>query len=328
MDERDVIFCRMRYEEDSENYNEYYQRNVEKKEKDDYLRSLPNIGHEDNIWYDSLIHPFINSGFKMITEMVALDNEEVNDNKTKVDPKKTSIFIKEILFKMGARAKIIKCDDSFFYSHKGRPDDKYGDKIDKQYKNIIIFSMPMDLEYINCAPLPPEMLATIMQYMQGSYLALWLSKYINTLGYKSKANFDGNYDMVLPLVAQAAGLGSIGYNGLLIDEFYGPRVRLGAVLTDLDLEADEYKQFDFKRVCEQCNLCEDKCLAQAINHQATPIVEHEKCYERWRIYGTDCAVCLKVCPFSQELYQKYRDKLSNDQMITMFIEEHKNNLSD
>jgi len=325
MDERDVIFGRANYKEGNYDYNDYYTMRPEKKEIDDYLRSLPKIGDKENKWYDPLMHPFIDIGFKMISEMEVIDNETASSDIDRVTLQELTDFIKEIISKMGGRAKIVKASTDLFYDYKGRPATKYGKEVDKSYKNIIVFSMPMDLEYINKSPLPQEMLSTIIQYMQGATISIWLSKYLNSLNQRSKAQFDGNYDVVLPLVAIRAGLGQIGKHGILIDEYYGPRIRLAAILTDADLIEDEVKVMPIQDVCDECNMCIDSCLAQAIRKEPinSQTIEHEKCYERWRIYGSDCAVCIKVCPFAQEIYQKYYGKLNSKENITKFIDEHK-----
>lgn len=323
MDERDVIFARMRYQSGNLDYEDYYKRKPEKKEIDEYLRSLPGLCSPDAKWFNNMHHPFVDMGFKMIGEMAALDNEEIKSEAIQLDKKETTSFIKEIIEKMGGRAKIIKATPELFYDIKGRPLTKYNLKVDKSYKNIIVFSMPMDLDYINDAPKPKQMLATILQYMQGANISIYLSKFLNSLGYRSKAQFDGSYDLVLPLVADKAGLGQLGYLGILIDEFYGPRVRLGAILTDADLILDEVVKLDFReKVCQHCNLCVDRCIVKAIKKDTNQVVEHEKCHELWRKLGNDCAYCIKVCPFTQPIYQEYHDKLNNEDSIKEFIAEH------
>ena len=51
--------------------------------------------------------------------------------------------------------------------------------------------------------------------------------------------------------AQAAGLGTIGRNTLLLTPEYGSMVWLSVILTELALEADEQKA----DICNNCNLC-------------------------------------------------------------------------
>lgn len=64
--------------------------------------------------------------------------------------------------------------------------------------------------------------------------------------------------------AQCAGLGEIGLNRLLITPQYGPRVRLGAVITSADLAPDEpFKGELCKR--EKCAACVRACPVGAIS---------------------------------------------------------------
>ncbi|MDD2708960.1 MAG: hypothetical protein PHV34_13320 [Verrucomicrobiae bacterium] len=55
----------------------------------------------------------------------------------------------------------------------------------------------------------------------------------------------------------AAGLGEIGYSGLLITPEYGPRVRLGTVITDAPLTPDPL--YDGPPLCDRCKMCVKAC---------------------------------------------------------------------
>nr|MDO8081097.1 hypothetical protein [Candidatus Freyarchaeota archaeon] len=66
--------------------------------------------------------------------------------------------------------------------------------------------------------------------------------------------------------AQCAGLGEIGLNRLLITPEYGPRVRLGALITNADLTPDEpFEEKLCKR--EKCAICVKACPVGAISTQ-------------------------------------------------------------
>ena len=53
----------------------------------------------------------------------------------------------------------------------------------------------------------------------------------------ARAHIDGNYQVIAPLVARDAGLGTIGRMGLLMTPELGPRVRLAVVTTRARPEA-------------------------------------------------------------------------------------------
>jgi len=63
--------------------------------------------------------------------------------------------------------------------------------------------------------------------------------YFLYLGYSATANHLRHYDALLVPLAVDAGLGETGRLGYLMTRDYGPRVRLGAVTTDLPLIPDK-----------------------------------------------------------------------------------------
>lgn len=91
-----------------------------------------------------------------------------------------------------------------------------------------------------------------------------------------KVSLKGSFD--LRYAAVVAGLGQIGANGLLISDRFGSRIRLCAILTSADLEADEPKAFgkalpDF---CHACGLrCAKACPASALSVPGQ--VDHYRC---------------------------------------------------
>lgn len=117
---------------------------------------------------------------------------------------------------------------------------------------------------------------------------------------------DGESELVLPLVAEAAGLSKIGRHGHLVHPPYGSRIRLGAVTTDLPLKEEFPKSFYLLEYCETCGRCALQRPSQAIpssfrNQEKEGFwkVDHNKCYSAWKELGTDCGVCLADYPFSK-----------------------------
>ncbi|NHI91789.1 MAG: epoxyqueuosine reductase [Candidatus Lokiarchaeota archaeon] len=66
----------------------------------------------------------------------------------------------------------------------------------------------------------------------------------------------------LRYIGQLAGLGEIGQSNLLVTPEWGPRIQMGAVVTDAPLEADGPVLID--KVCKHCNQCVEKCPPRAI----------------------------------------------------------------
>ncbi len=106
------------------------------------------------------------------------------------------------------------------------------------------------------------------------------------------------------IAAYLAGIGWIGKSGCLITQRYGPRIRLGTVLTSAPLQVD--KPLDIS--CGKCNLCMQTCPAQAIKGVTftpdTPLTERfkpELCDQyqnkvRDRFGKRVCGLCLAACP--------------------------------
>jgi epoxyqueuosine reductase QueG len=66
--------------------------------------------------------------------------------------------------------------------------------------------------------------------------------------------------------AVAAGLGEIGYGGFFLTPQFGPRQRLGLIITDAPLEGDELYQ---ENLCGDCRQCAIVCPLGAISEEET-----------------------------------------------------------
>ncbi|WP_207717315.1 epoxyqueuosine reductase [Anaerosporobacter faecicola] len=97
--------------------------------------------------------------------------------------------------------------------------------------------------------------------------------------------------------AQAAGLGVIGRNTLLLTPEYGNMVWLSVILTEAKLEADPLCK---EPICNDCNLCVEACPASALQSQE---MNQMACWNYafgsvgegdWRI---KCHTCRDICPF-------------------------------
>lgn len=108
----------------------------------------------------------------------------------------------------------------------------------------------------------------------------------------------GRGDLSHKHAAQAAGLGRLGKNSLLIAPQFGNRVHLVSVVTDVDLAPDP--MLDWEPCPEGCTLCVQACPAGAIGEGQR--VDQALCrpvaMERLP-KGTiieSCRACRRVCP--------------------------------
>lgn len=104
-----------------------------------------------------------------------------------------------------------------------------------------------------------------------------------------------------------AGMGWIGKSGCLVNKTYGPRVRLGTILTNAPLAPDHPQPVQ----CGECMLCTEACPAGAIKGilfapdiPLSERLEPELCntYQnevRDRFGRRVCGLCLAACPYGK-----------------------------
>ena len=71
----------------------------------------------------------------------------------------------------------------------------------------------------------------------------------------------------LRICAYLAGLGEIGYSKMFLTPEFGPRVRIGVVLTELELEPDPI--YDGPKLCNKCMACVRACPGHCISETET-----------------------------------------------------------
>lgn len=75
----------------------------------------------------------------------------------------------------------------------------------------------------------------------------------------------------LRIAAYLAGLGEIGYSKMFLSPEFGPRQRIGVVLTEMELEPDPL--YDGPKLCNKCMACVRCCPGKAISAVKTVKVE-------------------------------------------------------
>jgi len=308
VDERDVMFAREEYEPGDPKYEAYYSMRPLYKEIDDKIRELPPILSHGGKYYDPIRSGYIDSIFESIEELLDKVDDEVSADRQEVDTTEITASIKKAILEMGADdIGIAPLNQNYVYSHVGRGPEEWGSEIVNNHKYAILFTLEMDYDHVEGAPGLSITEESAMRYLQGALISIEIARYIRGLGYPARAHIAGsNYQVMLPPVAYDAGLGELGRLGYLISPRLGPRVRLGAVTTNLPLIIDEPRDFGVQDFCGQCLKCAVNCPSGAIPH-GDKVEERgvlkwqlniEKCIRYWRILGTDCGLCMKVCPYS------------------------------
>jgi reductive dehalogenase len=333
VDERDIMFSRMERKKGTPEYEDYYKRRKDLKDIDDELRAMPEMDSEDTAMFNKLNTPLVSATFNFLSDIKGLvEGPEKNPDKIEAKPEIFTKKVKGIASYYGSvLTGITKCDESYYYSHRGRDDSNYGEKVNPKHTNTIVFAVEMDKDSIFAAPQLIESIEVTKAYLDAAVIGMMLTYYIKKLGYSARNHMDGNYEMMLALAAKKAGLGDIGRHGMLITEKYGSRVRLGAVTTDMPLVTEKESDFKVNDFCEICKKCISTCPAKAIQEEKELDINgikrwqinREECYKKWRILGTDCGICIATCPFSSDIREELIEEYKIDSQIAeKIIKEH------
>jgi NAD-dependent dihydropyrimidine dehydrogenase PreA subunit len=298
-DERNTIFSRMELVENSDAYNEYYSMHPERKEIDDFFREAREQ-REDDIH----IRRQVDSTFDLLKDMRQFARGEAAEQQITISPSEATAYLQQLAQSYGAVVfGTALLGESCFYKIRGRGNE-YGKGVNIDKRQGIVFGVHMNLQQIRQAPKPEASAEVVNGYARVALAGLALSYCIRSWGWKADCTMDGRADVILPIAARYAGLGSIGRSGLLLTKEYGPCIRLGAVLTDLPLERTKRNECNESRVCAACRKCAEACPGKALdmnyheNGQFHPVNDNE-CFKKWLEFGTDCGLCIAQCPLSR-----------------------------
>lgn len=308
IDERDTMFARADYKPETAKYDEYYKKHPHLKDIDDKLRKLPGLLSPESKYYDAAQADYIEETFNKIASMTTSVDGNISDNKVTESPEKFTQTIKSLVEQLGAaEVGIAKLRHNYLYSHVGRGPEPYGSEIENNHENVIVFSVEMDYEKVEEAPQIGITVETARGYLKAAEISISLARSIRAMGYPARAHIsDSNYQVLLPAVAYDAGIGELGRHGYTISPTYGSRIRLGAVTTDLPMVIDKPKDFGVQDFCDRCKRCAVNCPSAAIPNDSPEEVRGalkwplniEACFKYWCSIGTDCGLCMKVCPYS------------------------------
>ncbi len=187
--------------------------------------------------------------------------------------------------------------------------------------HVIVMGHAMDPDLVDTYPSALAGASTGLEYSHEAQIVIQLSTYIRNLGYEAVASMNDTA-LVIPNAVKA-GLGEYGRNQMVITPEYGPRIRFSKIFTSLPLQVDEPKPLGIKQYCEICTRCADACPPRALPFGAPESVAHnrstlagvkkwsadcEKCFGYWAKLKTDCAICMRVCPFNRR-YDGWADRL-------------------
>lgn len=320
-DERDIVFARNRtIRPGSEEYSAYYQMRPEYEKLDAARREKGGPLGQPGTIDKPKEQPNIAATFSSQGIAMHLSPPEAyqpaahpvfNGQRVEISPSEASQRVKGYALNIGARlVGITEINPLWVYSHRGEIFREnwqdWGQEIEVRHKYAVVFATEMAFELVGTAPHTPTVIASMSNYAEDAFIATQLAAYIANLGYSATANHLRHYDTLLVPLAVDAGLGEVGRLGYLMTKDYGPRVRLSAVTTDLPLVKDSPADIGVEHFCQICKKCANCCPSNSIPQDDAAEVNGtlrwklnaETCFDYWGKVGTDCNVCMRVCPWS------------------------------
>lgn len=185
----------------------------------------------------------------------------------------------------------------------------------------------MDKEPLDSSPSLASQLEVMRGYKRLAIIGNELARFMKHAGF---AAYPGtalggitDYDYL----AELAGLGAIGYHGLLITPGEGARLRINTIYTNIENLSiqEENAHLWVRDFCAMCKKCIRSCPVEAIFDTPRPrgdggmqCIDHATCREYFsRNYG--CAVRLAACPFSQVGYQAIKERFRGNPHAPQFV---------
>jgi len=207
---------------------------------------------------------------------VAKDKVEIED------PVTESVEIKRLAKLFGADlVGITEIDQRWHYSSRVDTRDftPAPNELPDDLTYVIVMGHAMDAELVDTYPSALAGASTGLEYSHETAIVIQLATYIRNLGYEAVASMNDTA-LVIPYAIKA-GLGEYGRNQMVLTPEFGPRVRFSKIFTNLNLAADQPKPLGIRQYCDICTKCADACPGY------------------WAKLKTDCAICMRVCPFNR-----------------------------
>lgn len=316
VDERDIVFARLRLAPEHEaQYAAYYGKDVEKEARDAKRREkglLGTLGSIDNGYQPTSAMVHASFDIPNYLGMHALAEPVEGEVRAQWDPDKATEIVKKYALHIGAdMVGICEVDPLWVYSHRGEIHydnwDDWGKPLSAAPKYAVVMLTEMNWDHVSAAPHTPSVAESANDYGKGAYLSTVMARWFAHMGYRGVAQNTRNYDTLLVPLAVDAGLGELGRQGYLIAPKYGARSRIFATLTDMPLIPDSPVSLGVDEFCEKCKKCAESCPSRSIpagnkilfNGTERWKTEEDSCFEYWSKTGTDCSICMAVCPFSR-----------------------------
>lgn len=336
-DERDNMFARNNIQHHPELMETYYKLRPENQSNDRQIHNKPEFGDKRQVYHDDYTAPCYGAAFEYLEQTIPLSDGRVAPQKKQVDIKKFTTALSEMIrFYGGADVGFIPLKPHHFYSHMGRHAHNWGEKTDQTHKTAIVIVVPMRIPMIKQGPTSAVIQESAQKYVEAAKISNIAAAYIRQFGFQARAHNDANYETLCVPLAVESGLGELGRMGLFMHKVYGPCVRLAIITTEMDLPASPPTPgLHMEAFCEICKKCADNCPSGSITHGQEPrsrnirhwSIDQEKCFSYWKTIGSDCGMCISVCPYTKpdtlvhRLVRFYISRNVLNQKIALFMDD-------
>jgi epoxyqueuosine reductase QueG len=186
-------------------------------------------------------------------------------------------------------------------------------KSEIKFSNIIILAIEMDEEIIKTEP--SELAKDLNKSFYAKFRTITekIAEYLVNRGFETQIAYPNEILIDLPFLAEKAGLGCIGKNGLLITPEFGSKIKLSAILTSLQDPAFGCSKKGFswiKEYCKECNECLNFCENEALVKESD--IDTVKLIDSKCIGSEEgCTYCIEKCPFYEKGYLVIKNELNN-----------------
>ena len=225
------------------------------------------------------------------------------------DPQRNAENIKAACYFLGADAVgLSECPDWAYYSH-----DAVGEPIDAYHPNAISIIIDQGYETMEGASGDDwiSVAQSMRAYLRFSLIGGVIAKHIRNLGYSARAHTVMDGEVLQPPLLLLSGLGEVSRIGeVILNPYLGPRLKSGAVTTEMSFTFDKPIDFGLQKFCESCNKCARECPSGAITAGPKRMFNG---YEIWKSDSQKCATyritteggamcgrCMKTCPWNLE----------------------------
>lgn len=216
----------------------------------------------------------------------------------------------------GARdIKYVKVPRNAIFQHKGIP-----------HEFAIVFTVEMDQENMSTAPSYEAFREVAKGYKNLAVIGNKLARFIRKNGFAAYPGTALGGITDYTHLGELAGLGAIGYHGMLITPGEGTRLRINTIytnITNLPIKT-ENEHLWVRDFCAMCKKCIRECPIDAIFQQpesrgdgGMQCIDHAACRDYFN-QNFGCAICLAGCPFSVSGYEKVKSRFKGNPKAPQF----------